>query len=188
MITNTLDILKRKLRPLSLYSLSEDSLIHAELAAYAVGLDLLLYKLHELERECFISTAETYGLNLRERVFGSVRSELLIQSRRDMLIYRGAITANDFNRDSTGRALMAAGINGYIVEDPSKNEIHINCMELVDTTLSVEQIKEQSQKFLPAHLVVNFDFGKLTWDYIDGKDLAFSEIDTCDLTWSEIDD
>ena len=59
---NTLDSMKSKLKPLCFYDLSDTSLINAELEAYAAGLDNLYDMLEEIEKECFISTAEDYEI------------------------------------------------------------------------------------------------------------------------------
>lgn len=183
----TLDSMKSKLKPLSIYDLSDSSLISAELAAYAEGLDTLYNISEEIEKECFINTAEDYGLSLREKMYSSIKSSLTLVQRREMLLYRYSITSNDFNKESIEKALVVAGINGYIIEAPSKDKIYINCLELFDTMVTNAMAQAEAEKYLPAHLSYDFDFRQLQWAQIEAKDLTFSQMDTADLTWDQID-
>ena len=58
--------MKRLLENIGLYAITDNSLIKAELMAYAAGLDTYFTALDELKRECFVATATTYGLQYRE--------------------------------------------------------------------------------------------------------------------------
>lgn len=184
---NMLDSMKSKLEPLCLYNFSDSSLVNKELKAYVEGLNNLYDMLKELEKECFISTAQDYGLSLREKMYSSVRSNLTIDERREMLNYRYSITSNDFNKQSIEKALIAAGIRGYIIEVPKENKIYINCLELFDTMVTKNMAQEEAEKFLPAHLLYDFDFRPLQWIQIEDKNMTFSQMDAKDLTWNEID-
>lgn len=155
---NSLISIKKKLRPLNLYNLNDDNIINAELFAYAVALDMINLKLLELERECFISTAESYGLNLREKLFGYVRNNLEVSKRRDMLIYRGAITSNDFTKKKLEEALMASGIKATITENFEDNKITINCTDIFDTVKTEAEAQAAAEEFIPAHLETSFNF------------------------------
>ena len=60
-----LQALRDALRPLGIYKLEKGTLVYAELAAYAAGLDLLEDGLDELEREAFLPHRPG-GRNLQE--------------------------------------------------------------------------------------------------------------------------
>ena len=185
---NIIDSMKQKLSVFSIYDLeNENSLVLAELKAYAKGLECLKESLVELERECFLSTAQSYGLDLRERVFTSKKDDLTFDERREMLKYRYAITSNDFNKNSIEKALIAAGIRCYIIENPGNQSFYINCLERFDTMLSQAESQKLAEKFLPAHLTYEFDFRPLQWVQIEDRDLTFQQMDNADLTWNEID-
>ena len=179
--------MQQVLKPLSLYKLSDDTLIHAELLTYSIEFDTLINSLNELERECFISTATDFGLSLREKIFGPIRLDLTQSSRREMLLYRGAITSNDFNLEAMAKSLVSVGIKGYIIEKPSLYQIHINCLELLDDSRSQAQVEIEAKKFLPAHLEAIFDFRPLQWVQIDAMDKTCLEMDNKDYTWAQID-
>lgn len=184
---NVLTQLKSRLKPLGLYNLSSESIINAELSAYAVGLEFLNDKFAELERECFISTAQSFGLDLREKLFGYLKSDLDTSERRERLLYKSKITSNDYTKAKIEEAARSCGIEGYIIENNGGYEFDFNCS---DTFSSVEERKsavDEATEFLPAHLRCNFDFRDLSWDKIDENDYTFNQMDSEDLTWNEID-
>ena len=81
-----LQALRDALRPLGIYKLEKGTLVYAELAAYAAGLDLLEDGLDELEREAFLPTAQG-GRNLkREEIYGKPKTLLPLRERREMLL------------------------------------------------------------------------------------------------------
>lgn len=184
---SSLNSMKQKLRPLGFYDLNDDTLISAELSAYAVALDEISATLDEIERECFVSTAESYGLGMRERMLGPEQTNKSVEKRRKQLLYRSAITANDFTKSSLEKALAASGIIGSIVEYPSQNSVHINCSGLVSDSLEKSEAQSMVEEFLPAHLECIFNFSTLQWDSIDAKENTFDEMEARNLTWDEID-
>ena len=179
--------IKRVLSPLGLYDLSENSLISKELNVYATEIDRASEFLENLLKEYFINTAEDYGLTFREKLFGSVKGDLDIQSRRRILLNRCSLKSYEFNRESVEKSLITAGIDGYIVEDPQNNFLHINCLNRFDTTITEEMAKSIVLKFIPAHLSTDFDFRVLTWNYIDDLEKTFQSMDDNDFTWDQID-
>ncbi|MBR1779255.1 MAG: hypothetical protein IJ758_01975 [Clostridia bacterium] len=185
---NIIESMIEKLSVFAVYNLEkENSLVLAELNAYKKGLDMIKENLDELERECFLSTAQSYGLDIRERAFTSKKDDLPFEERREMLKYRYSITSNDFNKTHIEKALISAGIRCYIIENPKRQSIYINCLERFDTTLPQVESQKLAEKFLPAHLSYEFDFRPLQWREIELKDLTFQQIDNFNLTWDEID-
>lgn len=150
--------IKRKLSPLNLYNLDDQNIINAELSAYAVALDMINYEIASLENECFISTAQSYGLDLREKLFEYIRTELSNEKRREMLIYRKSITSNNFTKSKLEEALMSSGIEATISEDFDNNTITVNCTDIFDTSKTQEDAKKAAEEFLPAHLEATFNF------------------------------
>lgn len=179
--------IKRVLSPLGLYDLSENSLISKELSVYITELDRASNFLENLLREYFINTAEDYGLSFREKLFGSIKSDLSTQSRRRILLNRCSLKSHEFNRGSVEKSLITAGIEGYIVENPQNNSLYINCLNRFDTTITENMAKSIVLKFIPAHLSTDFDFRILSWNYIDDLEKTFQSIDDNDFTWDQID-
>ena len=179
--------LSAQLRPLRLYRLDGSTMVDAELAAYAAGIGLLEDTLDTLERELFVSTALDYGLSLREQLFGGNNPWLPLSDRREMLLYRGGITAADCTREGIERAVAAAGVRCSIQENRPDGILYINYMELLNSFAGQEAVKRAAQEFLPAHLEALFDFRDLSWNTIDARGLDFNAMDTAGRTWDQID-
>ena len=181
------DRLSARLRPLRLYRLDGSTLVDAELAAYAAGLAVLENILDTLEQELFVSTAQDYGLALREQLFGGVKQSLPLSDRREMLLYRGGITAADCTREGIERAVAAAGVRCAIQENRPDGVLYLNCMELLNPFTGRDAVQKAAQDFLPAHLQAQFDFRDLSWDAIDARGLDFDGMDAAGRTWDQID-
>lgn len=82
---SSFESMKAKLESTGIYSVTEASNISKELKAYAEGLDIVFDELEIMERECFIETAESYGLSERERFVGVDRSGEALEKRRELL-------------------------------------------------------------------------------------------------------
>lgn len=85
-MSNSLESMLDKLAPIGLYNTGEGSALEKELSVYSAALDEAFSLLDELERECYISTAEDYGLSEREKVSDRERSDLETEVRRDRLM------------------------------------------------------------------------------------------------------
>ena len=184
---NTLNSLKAVLEPISIYDIKQSSIIYAELSAYSEGLDLLKNELSIAERECFISTAQTYGLLLREHLMGVLKSTLPVEYRREMLLHYVGVSEKSFTKASIEKALVSCGVVATISEYPSEYKIYINCVKTLDTTLTQEQIKNEAYKYLPPYLEAVFDFRKFNWNIIDSKSMTFEQMDSKNMMWSDIE-
>lgn len=185
---NVLDSLIERHRPLHIYDIRQGSNIYWELIAYAEGLQMLRDELDTMLRECFPATAESYGLEIPERLWGKVRDDLDRDKRREMLITRGSFGYDDFTPEGIQKLLRFLGVQGIVYEYPYINRI------VVDTkgrNLSEGQknwIRTQLESLLPAHLDIDVLWGTFCFDDIDNKNLTFDYMDTVSMTWSEIDE
>ena len=137
--------------------------------------------------QSWIALAESYGLESRERMAGALRPELSLAARREMLLYRGAVTSNDFTRESIERALVAAGFRASVTEYGGNQNLYVNCLELLDASITAERAMAAAAEFLPAHLGCDYDFSPLTWTWIEQKEWTFAQMDAKDLSWQQID-
>ena len=182
-----LQSLRDVLRPRGIYHLEKGSLIYAELAAYAAGLDLLEGALDELEREAFLLTAQGKGISEREKIYGRPRTLLPLQERREMLLYRGAINNQNNTCKDLERALIACGLRAQIKENLDGATIYINCFDFLEDFQGQEEIKAAAREFLPCHLEAEFDFRTLDWNRIDSMGKTFHQRDSAEMTWNQID-
>lgn len=150
--------MKRKLKPLGLYRLEENTAVSAELSAYAAGLDVLYDILEEMEREAFTQTAESYGLSERERFAGVEQKELSTEKRRELLIGAEQTLGLSGTPRDFEKYLRAIGLEqAEIVERPRNSWLQI----FVSDRLSEVQIKAAAEKILkaaPPHINVTASF------------------------------
>ena len=182
-----LQALRDALRPLGIYKLEKGTLVYAELAAYAAGLDLLEDGLDELEREAFLPTAQGEGISRREEIYGKPKTLLPLRERREMLLYRGAINNRNNTREDLETALVACGLRAQVKENLDGASIYINCFDFLEDFQGQEEIKAAAKEFLPCHLEAEFDFRTLDWNRIDSMDKTFDQMEAAEMTWNQID-
>lgn len=121
-----LESLKEKLSPLRIYNLLDTDLIVYELTAYSVALQAIYDMLEEAEREMFILTAESYGLELRENILDMTLNETDIQKRRQFLISKETVISNPCTKSSIIKVLLSYGIECDITEDFENRTVTVN--------------------------------------------------------------
>lgn len=182
-----LDSLISKHLPLHIYNITEDSNIYIELSAYAEGLEILRRELDTQLRECFFATAETYGLDNAERLWGNVRDDLTVSKRRQMLITRSAFGYDDFTLQGIQKLLTFLGIEGVVYEYPKTQRIVVDTKGIQATQGQKNWIYAQLNSLLPAHLDIDVLWGGFCFDDIEAKSFTFDQMDSKELTWAEID-
>ena len=184
---STYEKIKKIYSSIGIYNITEESTISYELRAYSAGLDMLCDALSELERECFIPTAESFGLSKRELAFGAVRTDLTAEKRRDMLIKRSSFGAEDFTLKGMYKALGVLGVEGIITEYPGVNRVTVEIKNQGLTKGQRNWIVSQLQMLFPAHLEADAVFSGFSWGDIDNLEQTFSQMESSGKTWSEID-
>ncbi len=162
----------------------QDTIFSAEMASYAVGLQLLHEAIEKLRQNIFVLTADADGLTNFENLFRCTPSSDTEESRRAMLLQRGSVTLTDYTRAALEKMLLAAGIEGGIVEN-FQDGLYVNVLGLLG--ISQKTAESEARRFMPAHLPCVFDFGVNTWDAVDARDLTFTMMDIKNLTWAQID-
>lgn len=154
---SSFESMKTKLESTGIYSVTDTSNIKNELTAYAEGLDKVFDELKIMERECFIETAESYGISERERFVGVDRSGEALEKRRVLLEtaeqLRGDCTVASFEKIMRGYGVE----NFNFSEHPTGNYIIINIYD----NLTAEQkavIKSRVNEDFPAHINVTVYF------------------------------
>lgn len=154
---NSFESMKKGLESTGIYNVSEGSNVRKELLAYAEGLDRVFDELSVMERECFIETAESYGLTEREHFLGVDRSTLDVERRRELLEtaeqLRGECTVQAFEKIVRGY-----GIESFkFVEHPTGNYMLLYIYD----ELTAEQkavLKSRVNEDFPAHIAVTVYF------------------------------
>ncbi len=180
------NFMKKALLPLGLYDINDNN-IDYELLSYAQVLDEMKFELTEMLRECFLSSAVSYGLYNREVIVGKKRDDLSIKERRNMLTLREQIDSSSFTLEKIRSSLESFNLLCDIHEYPSLYMVVLDAIGEY-TKEQKSWIREQVQKIMPAHLLVQVVFGGVTWQESDSKSNTFSYIDSLNLSWENIDD
>lgn len=177
----------KKLIPLGIYDISEGTDIYAELSAYAYALDRLRNNLDTVLRECFITTGESYGIEMREKVFGNLRTSYSLAQRREMLRLRRGFGDSDYTPAGFDKFMTSLGVGSYnLLEMYGSYEVTVTMYNTFSST-DAEWIENQIKLIMPAHLLVYVYYGGLTFSEIDSADLTYAQFDNNDRTWTQID-
>lgn len=179
--------LVKNLQPLKLYSLNKSSNVYKELSVYASELELLNDQLEELLKECFVQTAETYGLDNIEHIYMEPATALDTETRRQRIINRLQICDNDYTVEGVTKAIKCFGTENFsIIEYPQRNQLVVEVFGDY-TDFQAQFIKTEIEKLIPADNTVLVYFNGISWSEFESKNLTFAQIDTLDYTWKTID-
>lgn len=175
------------LDPLRLYDLSEGSFVSRELRAYAAGLDRFRQRLTRCRDDLFLSTCSLERLARWEELLDLPVARTDEASRREMAAVKLAIGEGDFTPGGIRRSLLAAGLEADLQEDFARRVIRVTGARIIGGYQTLDEVKAQVRRMLPAHLAVEFDIGVLTWEMFEGFGLDFAAWDSRDFTWEWFD-
>lgn len=154
--------MKSKLAPLGLYLLSEGSVVDCELKAYAAGIDPLLQELELLEREGFITTAESFGLSEREAFVDREKPGLSAQARRALLLEYEQNLGISITPDEFTRQLESFGLQAFrFTEHPLQRVLDIHIDEEL-TAGRKNLISKKIRSIVPIHIYVSIIYADST--------------------------
>ena len=148
------DSMAEKLKATGLYDISEGTFLYAEIAAYAAGIEIYCEILDELLREHFIATAESYGLEMYEKMLSVCNIDKSLEGRRNSIISAMSVTNSDFTKSGFEKLPGIFNIHGSFSEEAGK--LKFTCTD----TLSDEQrisIAEQMSVFKPCRVEFLFE-------------------------------
>lgn len=192
---SSINSIKKSLKPLGIYKLNSQGLLNAELSAYACELDTLNEEIEKLEKECFISTAEDYGITLREQLYDFSKPLWDVAKKRQRLLGMSLVKPTSFTKADLENILEVYGIEAAILENTKTGNIYINCLstnDLFENVFSSDSENKSStinqiEKFIPANLTFEVDFSTISWDVIEEFDNTFNQMDAKEYKWAQID-
>lgn len=148
---------KEKMSAVSIYSFEENGLIEAEIKAYAAGLQKLYDGVDELLRECFVQTAENYGLEQLETMTRTYMSGDGIENRREKLMNRLQINPSIIGKDALEKQVASLGLKCDITENAEESKVYVDILtEVADD--KKEFLREELMRFTPLHLIMYVTF------------------------------
>ncbi len=185
---SVLNTLIKRLSPVKLYTLDENSNTYMELCAFSAGLEILNEELDEILRESFYETAETYGLLRSERIWGNTREDLPLATRRNMLTSRSSLNLNDFTLKGVEKIFKLLGVAGKLNEFPFQQRLSVDLTGSQFSKGEKSFIKSQVEALFPAHLDIDIVFEGLSWGGLESENLTFGQMEEKGYTWQEIDE
>lgn len=183
---STVTAMRRELKPLGLYNLNAGSLISCELEAYGAGLDPLWDRMNRVLASALILTADTQALEKYERLMAvSVKTELSLVTRRDLLLYRLSVAPYDFNLAGMLGSLRAAGIQAEIDQYPQEERLTVQTKSYLDHFVDLDDLKEKVYAMLPAHLEADLSTSDMTWELFDEVDRSWDSLEGLNRNWNE---
>lgn len=178
----------KHLKPLKLYKLNEGTGIYNELSVYANALEQSVTEADALLKESFITTAEDYGLSIREKIWGLPRTELTTKKRRNAIAERFCINYSDCTLSTMKKFLASLGVQAAITEISNKYRVYIYVENGSTFSIPVRKyINEQAEAFFPAHLEIFLDYRVANWDTLDSHKTMFSTYDSFNYTWDRVE-
>ena len=173
--------MKDMLSPLGIYSLEEGTLVNAELTVYANAFQKLHQNLSVLLREIFLETAETYGVDMAEDMFGRPNRELSLAARKALLQNYFSMNADDFTYDKITEQLALFGITNPISEDCASESVSVSGLDSVTDLVTLSEYFRIAEDVFPAHLFPDVGIVGLTWNEFDGLNYSFGTWDRMGL-------
>ncbi len=152
--------MKSKLVATGLYKLDDGSNTAQELKAFAQELDVMFDMLDEMTRECFIATAQSYGITERERFIGKERSELPTEQRREMLLIQEQMMGNSCSKSAFELMLKGTGLTDFTITESFATQAVTVTINDVLTAEIKQMIEEKIRAEFPSHLDITVTFTK----------------------------
>lgn len=153
----SLESMIKKLKPLGLYKL-ENSNIYNEICAYSIVLDNVLNELDYMLKESFVQTAQDYGLELREKIFGSINSQITVEKRRQMLIDRINLASGESTYLDINKYISSLGVEATIAQYPLQRKIVVDVKNNSMSQFKINYITKQILAVMPAHNNIEINF------------------------------
>ncbi len=184
---SVISTLVKNLQPLNLYSLNKSSKVYCELSVYAKEFELLISQFELLLRECFVQTAQTYGLDNIEHIYMQPATNLATEVRRKRILDRLNINDGNYTLEGVKKSIECFGVENFeILEYPKRNLLVVELYSEY-TEDELQFIKSEIKKLVPADNAFCVYFDGISWATFELKNLTFAQIETLDYTWETID-
>lgn len=165
----------------------DNTFLKGELSAYAAGIQTTKNLLLEMERECFVVSAQDYGILEKESLFGSFRTDNSVVNRRKMLLSALAVDETAFTLKGMNNFLDSFPTGHKIIEKYSENALTIVLDRNGWAVENMDYIETVIANFFPAHLEITINVLGIMWDEIESRKLTFGEMDGKGYTWDALE-
>ena len=147
--------LRGLLIPLGVYETEDDSLNMAELQVLGQALDEACTAAETLERECFMSLGQSYGLDMYEAILPKSGAETL-EERRNAVLAMLTVNCKAANVGLLG-VILNGGIAGVELDEISATRLGISFTDPVPTGDRLTAAKSWIERLVPCHLDIVYE-------------------------------
>lgn len=126
--------------------------LQGEVYAFAKGLEIIADRLEQMEKECFVQTAEEYGLSVKEKYFDSIQRSENVEDRRELLLSILSVDETDFNMDGMKKFMSQFPVTTTITEFSTSSMINISLKKNDWIDENFDFVKSCVEDFFPSHL------------------------------------
>lgn len=187
MVTDTFEQLKMVLLPLGIYNVGTNTVVRAELCAYACGINLVKEQIQLLKTEGFVQTAQNFGLSLREKML-AITPQQTLETRRSKIIelfstVRGCWKLSEFNN-----AVVNSGFVGSITEAFAQQRMTLTFTNPQQSTQDkLSDVLGAIRPIVPIHLELRSNLPMINWDTRDAANSSFMYLDKLALTFDSVE-
>lgn len=174
------------LRPLGPYG-SGGKFTLGELKSEGAALDGAEGELAELEREAFLDTAESWGLERLESLLTRRPVTETPQGKRLALAALLRINGDSFTLEALNRNLRGCGLNALVSETGETGVVEVCFPDVAGIPDGFEQLKKIIEDILPAHLEISYKFWYATWAQIEARFPTWGDLEAAGPTWEELE-
>ena len=177
------DHLRELLAPLGVYDLKAP-ISGAALDVKGAALDGVAAILEELERECDLVTAESWGLEAWKSLFGLLPAASDEAQLRRSLQALMRIGANSATLSAIQDTLTGCGLP-VKVRELGAGRVEVSFPDAQGIPHNFEMLKYNIEQILPAHVEVEYMVRYLTWAGLENRGWTFGNLSA--MTWDGLE-
>lgn len=174
------------LRPLGPYQ-KRGTYIAGELAGEGSALDGVEKTLSLLEREGFLDTAESWGLEKLESLLVRRPVADTPEGRRKALAALLRIGGDSFTLHAVNDNLKGCGLNAVASETADSSVVEVRFPDVPGIPDEFEELQKIIEDILPCHLQVDYVYWYINWAMVEEKFSAWEEIEVGGYTWERME-
>ena len=177
--------LKELLAPMGYYDLTSGAGA-AELYAAGMVFDEIFSELSVLEREAFLVTAESSGIEFYEDIVPSRPVSNIKEDRREALMALLRIDGCGFTQDALSRTLRGCGINAQVEESSEAMTLDVSFPGVRGMPVNIDELEKRIEQILPCHLNINYVFIYIRWTELEQFG-TWSGLESAVANWIELE-
>jgi len=177
--------LKELLAPLGYYDLNSGAGA-AELCAAGIVFDEIFDEILMIEREAFLLTADSYGLEFYESIVPSRPISNTDGDRREALMALLCIDGCGFTRDALNKTLRGCGINARVEESAQAMTLEVSFPGMRGIPINFGELQKRIEQILPCHLDIDYVFIYIRWMEMEWF-VMWSEMEAVVADWAELE-